>query len=143
MAKAAAVFDHFADHGNPRMLGWEAFPTAVRGCGFDPTEKQLADIWKNVTATSDDKAEGNRITYQQFSAALQSAPGLADVDSALALFIGPRSLTPAEAKTLLTTAGDDPLSDAEWNAFEDLVFPRRRMQQQKENTPQRMIRGGT
>ena len=123
MAKAAAVFDHFADHGNPRMLGWEAFPTAVRGCGFDPTEKQLADIWKNVTATSDDKAEGNRITYQQFSAALQSAPGLADVDSALALLIGPRSLTPAEAKTLLTTAGDDPLSDAEWNAFEDLVFP--------------------
>ena len=123
MAKAAAVFDHFADHGNPRMLGWEAFPTAVRGCGFDPTEKQLADIWKNVTATSDDKAEGNRITYQQFSAALQSAPGLADVDSALALLIGPRSLTPAEAKTLLTTAGDEPLSDAEWNAFEDLVFP--------------------
>ena len=102
MANAAAVFHLYADNG---VLEWDAFPTAVRGCGFDPTEKQLAEMWAKINAASDEESGSERITFQQFSSALHIAPGLADVDSALAALGGPRRLTAADAKTLMTTVG--------------------------------------
>ena len=114
---AAAAFDLYAEQG---MLKWDAFATVVRGCGFDPTEAQVAEMWAKTKETTSD---GATITFSQLCAGLRSAPGLADVNPALATVVGPQRLTAAEAKTLLTTMGDEPLSEAEWSEFEALFFP--------------------
>ena len=41
----------------------------------------------------------------------------------MAAVVGQRRLTAEEAKALLTTLGDEPLSETEWSAFEELFFP--------------------
>ena len=120
LAWAATAFDLYADHG---MLKWDAFGTAVRGSGFDPTESQLAEMWAKTKKTAANEGGAEYITFPEFRAALRSAPGPADVSSALAAVVGQRRLTAEEAKTLLTTMGDEPLSETEWSAFEELFFP--------------------
>ena len=95
LAWAAAAFDLYADHG---MLKWDAFGTAVRGSGFDPTESQLAEMWAKQLETIADEGRREYITFPEFRAALQNAPGPADVSSALAAVVGQRRLAAEEAK---------------------------------------------
>ena len=118
--EAAAAFDLYADHG---MLKWDAFGTVVRGSGFDPTDSQLAEMWAKTKEMVSDEGRSEYIAFPEFCATLQIAPGPADMSSALAAVVGQRCLTAEEAKTLLTTVGDEPLSETEWSAFEELFFP--------------------
>ena len=120
VALAAAVFDLYADHGK---LGWDAFATVVRGSGFDTSESQLAEMWAKTTGTIADEGRSEKITFPEFCAGLQSAPGPADGYSALAAIVGQRRLTAEAARKLLTTVGDEPLSDSEWSAFAEVFFP--------------------
>ena len=63
LAWAAAAFDLYADHG---MLKWDAFGTAVRGSGFDPTESQLAEMWAKTMETIADEGRREYITFPEF-----------------------------------------------------------------------------
>ena len=112
VAHAAAAFEFYAEGDT---LDWKAIPTVVRAGGADPSEKDLAAIRAKV-------AKNDHVAFSELGGAVRDAGGLVDVRAAVEALVGTRHLPAAEAKALLTGDGEEPLSEAEWRAFEELFF---------------------